>query len=43
MTEEVKRNNLEIKSIQDLKEGIKPSDDYSLNIIDPIDFQLNNS
>ncbi len=41
MTEEVKRNYLEIKSIQDLKEGIKPSDDYSLNIIDPIDFQLN--
>jgi len=41
VTEEVKRNYLEIKSIQDLKEGIKPSDDYSLNIIDPIDFQLN--
>ena len=41
MTEEVKRNYLEIKSIQDLKEGIKPSDDYSLKIIDPIDFQLN--
>ena len=41
MTEEVKRNYLEIKSIQDLNEGIKPSDDYSLNIIDPIDFQLN--
>ena len=41
MTEEVKRNYLEIKSIQDLKEGVKPSDDYSLNIIDPIDFQLN--
>ena len=41
MTEEVKRNYLEIKSIQDLKEGVKPSDDYSLNIIEPIDFQLN--
>jgi ribosomal protein S18 acetylase RimI-like enzyme len=41
VTEEVKRNYLEIKSIQDLNEGIKPSDDYSLNIIDPIDFQLN--
>ena len=41
MKEEVKRNYLEINSIQDLNEGIKPSDDYSLNIIDPIDFQLN--
>ena len=41
MTEEVKRNYLEIKSIQDLNEGIKPTDDYSLNIIEPIDFQLN--
>ena len=41
MTEEVKRNYLEIKSPQDLKVGTKPSDDYSLNLINPIDFQLN--
>ena len=41
MTEEVKRNYLEIKSPQDLKEGIKPSSDYSLNLINPINFQLN--
>ena len=41
MTQEVKRNYLEINSIEDLKEGNKPSDDYSLNLIDPIDFQLN--
>ena len=41
MTEEVKRNYLEINSIQDLNEGIKPSEDYSLNLIDPINFQLN--
>ena len=41
MTEEVKRNYLEISSINDLKEGNKPSVDYSLNLIDPIDFQLN--
>ena len=41
MTEEVKRNYLEIKSPQDLKEGIKPSGDYTLNLINPIDFQLN--
>ena len=41
MTQEVKRNYLEINSIEDLKEGNKPSNDYSLNLIDPIDFQLN--
>ena len=41
MTEEVKRNYLEIKSLQDLKGGDKPSNDYSLNLIDPINFQLN--
>ena len=41
MIEEVKRNYLEINSINDLKEGNKPSDDYSLSLIDPINFQLN--
>ena len=41
MKEEVKRNYLEIKSLLDLKEGSKPSDDYSLNLVDPINFQLN--
>ena len=41
MTEEVKRNYLEISSINDLNEGIKPSEDYSLNLVDPINFQLN--
>ena len=41
MTEEVKRNYLEISSINDLNEGNKPSKDYSLNLIDPINFQLN--
>ena len=41
MIEEVKRNYLDIYSLQDLKEGIKPSDDYSLSLIDPINFQLN--
>ena len=34
--EEVKRNYLDIYSLQDLKEGMKPSDDYSLSLIDPI-------
>ena len=41
MTEEVKRNYLEISSIKDLNEVNKPSEDYSLNLIDPNNFQLN--
>ena len=41
MTEEVKRNYLEINSLHNLKEGNKPSEDYSLSLIDPINFQLN--
>ena len=41
MTEEVKRNYLEINSLLDLKEGEKPSADYSLDLIDSINFQLN--
>ena len=41
MTAEVKRNYLEIFSLTDLKEGNKPSEHYSLSLIDPINFQLN--
>ena len=41
MTEEVKRNYLEINSIEDLKEGKKLSHDYYIKLVDPIDFQLN--
>ena len=41
MTEEVKRNYLEINSLQDLHEGTEPTEDYSLNFLDPINFQLN--
>jgi len=41
VTEEVKRNYLEITSLNELKEGNKPTKDYSLNLIDPVDFQLN--
>ena len=41
MTQEIKRNYLEINSIQDLNEVSKPSKDYSLSLIDPINFQLN--
>ena len=41
MTQEVKRSYLEINSIQDLEEVQKPSVDYSINLLDPINFQLN--
>ena len=41
MTREVKRNYLEINSIEDLNQGSKPSDEYSLNLLDPVNFQLN--
>ena len=41
MKQEVKRNYLEINSIEDLNQGSNPSADYSLNLLDPINFQLN--
>ena len=41
MTEEVKRNYLEINSLKDLQESEQPSEDYSVNLIEPSDFQLN--
>ena len=41
MTQEVKRNYLEIGSPKDLNQGSKPSDAYSLNLLDPANFQLN--
>ena len=41
MTTEVKRNYLEITSLQDLKESFKPSENYFLELINPTDFQLN--
>ena len=41
MTEEVKRNYLEINSLHDLKESEQPSEDYKVNLIEPTDFQLN--
>ena len=41
MTQEVKRNYLEINSLKDLNQGSKPSDDYTLNLLNPINFQLN--
>jgi ribosomal protein S18 acetylase RimI-like enzyme len=41
VTQEVKRSYLEINSIEDLEEVQKPSVDYSINLLDPINFQLN--
>tara|TARA_B100000767_G_scaffold249265_1_gene250710 strand:+ start:527 stop:1030 length:504 start_codon:yes stop_codon:yes gene_type:complete len=41
VTQEVRRNYLEINSIQNLKEVKKPSEDYSIQLLDPINFQLN--
>ena len=41
MTQEVKRNYLEINSLKDLNQRSKPSDDYFLNLLDPPNFQLN--
>ena len=41
MTKEVKRSYLEINSLNELKESLEPPDNYSLNLLEPIDFQLN--
>ena len=41
MTQEVQRNYLEINSIQDLNKVDEPDGDYSLNLLEPINFQLN--
>ena len=41
MTEKIFRNYLEIKNHDDFKEVEKPSDNYSVEITDPKDFQLN--
>ena len=41
MTKEVQRNYLEINSIEDLKEVIDLKEEYSLNLLEPQNFQLN--
>ena len=41
MIKEVKRSYLEINSLEDLKENNQSTDSYSLNLLDPINFQLN--
>jgi GNAT superfamily N-acetyltransferase len=38
---EVQRNYLEINSIKDLNDAIEPNDNFSLNLLKPINFQLN--
>ena len=41
MTEKIFRNYLEIKSLKDFKEVKKPLGEYSVELVDPKDFQLN--
>jgi ribosomal protein S18 acetylase RimI-like enzyme len=41
VTQEVKRNYLEINSIEDLNKGTDPQHEYSLNLLEPKNFQLN--
>ena len=41
MKEKIYRNYLEIKSLENFKESKKPSPDYSVNLVNPKDFQLN--
>ena len=41
MKQKISRKYLEIKSLKDFKEVKKPSDNYSVNLADSKDFQLN--
>ena len=41
MIEKIFRNYLDLRSFKDFKEVTKPSEDYSVEITDPKDFQLN--
>ena len=41
MIEEVKRNYLEINSLKDLKETSQSFGEFSIVLLDPVDFQLN--
>ena len=41
MKEEILRKYLEIKSLEHFKEVKKPSENYSINLVNPRDFQLN--
>ena len=41
MSQKVQRNYLEINFLEDLKENSELSENYSINLVDPVDFQLN--
>ena len=41
MIEQIYRNYLEIKSLKELKETKKPSENYLIKLVNPKDFQLN--
>ena len=41
MSKKVERNYLEINFLEDLKENFEFLDNYSINLVDPVDFQLN--
>jgi len=41
VTEKIFRYYLEIKSLEDFKEAQEPSQNYSVELVDPEDFQLN--
>ena len=41
MNKKVQRNYLEINFLKDLKETTDFSEQYSINLVDPVDFQLN--
>ena len=41
MSEKIYRKYLEIKSLENFNESKRPSDDYSVELVDPKNFQLN--
>ena len=41
MTEKIYRSYLEIRSLDELKEVKRPAENYSVEFVDPKDFQLN--
>ena len=41
MKDQIFRKYLEIKSLEDFNEVKKPTENYSVNLVNPVDFQLN--
>ena len=41
MNKKVERNYLEITSLNDLRDSFYNSDEYAVEIVNPVDFQLN--